>query len=126
MPAFTLATALFLFSCQKEVTDTNNPVIPTTPADLTTKVNAAKVSGFVTDENNAPVVGASVKVGTTATTTTDDYGYFEVRNAEVVKCRCSNGYQNRLFQRHQNLYWRWWQICLLPHQTDPQNSCRYR
>ena len=69
----------------KEVTDTNNPVIPTTPADLTTKVNAAKVSGFVTDENNAPVVGASVKMGTTATTTTDDYGYFEVRNAEVVK-----------------------------------------
>ena len=85
VPVFTLATALFLFSCQKEVTDTNNPVIPTTPADLTTKVNAAKVSGFVTDENNAPVVGASVKVGTTATTTTDDYGYFEVRNAEVVK-----------------------------------------
>jgi len=80
-----LASTLIFFSCQKEVNDNiDNPGNPVTPPDLTTKVNSAKVSGFVTDENNDPVTGATVKVGTRSITT-DEYGYFEVNNVEVVK-----------------------------------------
>ena len=66
-------------SCQKELSGTNNPA----EADLGTKVRS-NVSGFVTDENDAPVQGAAVKVGG-QTITTDEYGYFEAGNAEVTK-----------------------------------------
>lgn len=85
LTALMLASTLLFFSCQKEINENIDPPGNTvTPPDLTTKVNSAKVSGFVTDENNDPVTGASVKVGT-RTTTTDEYGYFEVKNVEVVK-----------------------------------------
>lgn len=79
-----LGSALFLFSCQKDVSD--NTGTPNNPSslDLTTKVTTAKISGYVTDENNNPVIGAQVTAGT-ANTTTDDYGYFQFRNTEVVK-----------------------------------------
>ncbi|MBC7937882.1 MAG: hypothetical protein H7Y86_21250 [Rhizobacter sp.] len=79
-----LLTALVVSftSCQKEVSgDTGNPV--ETPVDLGSKVRTS-VSGFVTDENDAPVQSASVKVGI-QTVSTDEYGYFKVANVEVSK-----------------------------------------
>ncbi|MEP7164950.1 MAG: hypothetical protein ABI741_09650 [Ferruginibacter sp.] len=73
-------TCVFFLSCQKDLdyvtTDFQFP-------DFTTKVTSS-VSGFVTDENNAAVLGANISVGGT-TTTTDKYGFFEVKNVQVVK-----------------------------------------
>lgn len=77
-----LLLLLVLFSCQKLI-DEGNIAAPIIPVDLTTKVSSS-VSGFVTDENDEPVQSASVKVGL-QTVTTDEYGYFEVRNEQVVK-----------------------------------------
>ncbi len=74
------AAALF-FSCQKELHFEGGS--GGTQPDLTTKINSS-VSGFVTDENEAPVLGASVQFGA-STATTDKYGYFEFKNVQVVK-----------------------------------------
>jgi len=52
------------------------------PPDLTTRVKSS-ASGFVTDENNVAVTLAVVQVGAT-TTTTDKYGYFEIKNVDVI------------------------------------------
>ena len=82
LSAMLVISLLWIFACKKSTDVTSD--IPSGPADLSTKVTAAKVYGYVTDENDAPVAGAGVKVGTTATTT-NSYGYFEVKNAEVVK-----------------------------------------
>lgn len=74
--------AILLFaSCQKEVSGdgSNTVVMP----DFETKV-VSSVSGFVTDENDAPVTGASVSAGT-GSGTTDEYGFFEIKNTQVVK-----------------------------------------
>jgi hypothetical protein len=79
LPALLL---LLFFSCQKQISD-DRVVTPGLPIDLTTKVSSS-VSGFVTDENDAPVQSASVKVGM-QTVTTDKYGFFQVRNEQVVK-----------------------------------------
>lgn len=76
-----LLAVLFFFSCQKDLDYVS--LDPSQPADLTTKVNSS-VSGFVTDENNLPVLGASVAAGG-MTTTTDKYGYFEIKNVQVVQ-----------------------------------------
>ncbi len=73
---------LFIISCQKDLTGTD--INPVTPPDLTTKVTARNVAGFVTNENNQAVQGASVKIGTT-TVTTDEYGYFQAASVLVVK-----------------------------------------
>jgi len=73
-------TALF-FSCQKEFSIDNGSALQ--PPDLSAKVNSS-VSGFVTDENNTAVMGATVQFGT-STITTDKYGYFEAKNVQVVK-----------------------------------------
>ncbi len=59
------------------------PVLTPTPPDLTTKVSSS-VSGFVTDENELSVKNANVLVGT-STSITDKYGYFEIRNVQVVQ-----------------------------------------
>jgi len=77
-----LATLLLFFSCQKELSIENGNVT-NNPPDLTTKVNSS-VSGFVTDENDAPVVSASVQAGGSVTTT-DKYGHFEIKNIQVVE-----------------------------------------
>jgi hypothetical protein len=81
-----LALVVIIFgACQKNINefiDTNNNN-PTQGSDLTTKVRSS-VSGFVTNENDMPVIGASVKVGS-ITTVTDEYGFFIIRNANVVK-----------------------------------------
>ena len=85
LPLIALMTVAFFMACQKNIDHvTPDPTNPTgeTP-DLTTKVNSS-VSGFVTDENNAPVAAATVKFGT-MNTMTDQYGYFEVKNVQVVK-----------------------------------------
>jgi len=77
----TVTLALF-FSCQKEISTESGTVV-VTPPDLSTRIKSS-VSGFVTDENDAPVLGATVQVGTTSIAT-DKYGYFEVKNVSVVK-----------------------------------------
>ncbi|MEO6489434.1 MAG: hypothetical protein ABIO04_05780 [Ferruginibacter sp.] len=78
-----LFAILFFLSCQKDISNNNGEDTGIFP-DFTTKVTATVVSGFVTDENNAAVIGASVNVGGSITST-DDYGFFEVKNALVVK-----------------------------------------
>lgn len=81
---FFIATSFF-FACQKQVTGGGPDVVivPVVLPDLSTKINSS-VSGFVTDENNAAVIGAIVTAGT-STASTDKYGYFEITNASVVK-----------------------------------------
>jgi len=74
--------ALIIFSCKKSG-NSDTIATPATPPDLTTKVNAS-VSGFITDENDAALPGATVQFGN-ATLVTDKYGYFEVLNTDVVK-----------------------------------------
>src|SRR5436190_612689 len=73
-----LAGLIFFLSCQKELSDFEGPA----PTDLTTKVRSS-VSGFVTDENNLPVTGATVKAGNLVIST-DKYGFFEIKNVDVV------------------------------------------
>jgi hypothetical protein len=82
---FSIIALCFIFfaGCKKNDAD-NGGGTPSTPPDLSTKVNAALISGFVTNENNLPVLNAQVQIGT-ASVTTDKYGYFEVRNIDVVK-----------------------------------------
>jgi hypothetical protein len=75
---------LSFLSCQKELTGDFLPPDPVMPPDLTTTVVVAQVSGFVTDANNAAVVGASVSSGG-QTVVTNKYGYFEFNNISVVK-----------------------------------------
>jgi hypothetical protein len=73
------------FGCQKEFdSGDGGGTPPENKPDLTTKVMSSVVSGFVTDENDKAVKSASVEVGG-VTTTTDKYGYFEVRNVQVVQ-----------------------------------------
>lgn len=77
--------AILFGACQKNInefvdTNINNN---TQGPDLSTKVRSS-VSGFVTNENNLPVSGAVVKAGAVSVTT-DDYGYFIIRNVSVVK-----------------------------------------
>lgn len=76
------AMSFFIVSCQKELSGGGFIVTEIQP-DLTTKI-ASSVSGFVTDETNAAVNGATVQFGS-STTTTDKYGYFEFSNVQVVK-----------------------------------------
>jgi hypothetical protein len=80
----TAITTLFFLSCKKNGSDGGTTVNPSTPPDLTSIVNSALVSGFVTDENEAAVKSATVQIGTTLVTT-DKYGYFEARNVSVIK-----------------------------------------
>ena len=81
--ALTLVVAIFtLVACQKDLSG-DLPVDAGPLPDLVSKIPAS-VSGFVTDENNAVVSGATVQFGT-STTTTDRYGYFSFRNVQAVK-----------------------------------------
>ncbi len=74
---------VLVISCQKELSE--GPLLPgvITPVDLSTKVSSS-VSGFVTNENDEAVQSATVKVGN-QTIVTDEYGYFEAKNVQVVK-----------------------------------------
>jgi len=71
-----------LTSCQKEISSTGID-IETEPTDLSKKITSS-VSGFVTDENEVAVQGASVVFGN-ASASTDKFGYFEIRNQQVVQ-----------------------------------------
>ena len=77
-----LAVSAFFLSCQKEYSGDGIDLGDGLP-DLTTKI-ASSVSGFVTDENEVAVNGATVVFGS-STTTTDKFGYFEVRNVQVTQ-----------------------------------------
>lgn len=75
-------TLSIFFSCQKDLSlEAGGTVV--TPPDLSTTINSS-VSGFVTDENDAAVMGATVRFGS-SNSTTDKYGYFEAKNVQVVK-----------------------------------------
>jgi hypothetical protein len=78
-----IALSAFFISCQKELSGEGIDLGDTTLPDLTTKI-ASSVSGFVTDENEVPVNGAAVQFGSSSTTT-DKFGYFEVRNVQVTQ-----------------------------------------
>lgn len=79
--ALFIFTAVLFFSCQKEfsINNDNAVLLP----DLTTRVSSS-ISGFVTDENDAAVKDATIQFGI-STTTSDKYGYFEIKNVQVVK-----------------------------------------
>ena len=81
-----LASLPFFISCQKDFKggDAVVPPIAQVPADLSTKVTASIVSGFITDGNDVAVKDASVQIGT-STVLSDKYGYFEVRNMLLVQ-----------------------------------------
>ncbi|MBL0357449.1 MAG: hypothetical protein IPP72_11435 [Chitinophagaceae bacterium] len=74
--------SVFTISCQKELSG-DGFIITETPPDLTSRVSSS-VTGFVTNESDAAVNGATVQFGT-STATTDKYGYFEFSNVNVVK-----------------------------------------
>lgn len=77
--AISFIACCLLFSCKK----TDNISSPELPADFSKKITAS-VSGFVTNEFNAPVAGASVQYGESFYTT-DKYGYFDIKNATVTE-----------------------------------------
>lgn len=79
---FFIVSFLFI-SCQKELSGNGITLPVEVKPDLTTKIEST-VAGFVTDESDAAVKDATVKVGSSSTTT-DKYGYFEVKNVQVVK-----------------------------------------
>jgi hypothetical protein len=80
---FFIATAIIFLSCQKTIgnldTINNTSILP----DLVSTTSSS-ASGFVTDENEAPVKNAIVQVGN-FTTSTDKYGFFEAKNVQVVR-----------------------------------------
>jgi hypothetical protein len=73
-----LLCCITFYSCKK-----NDSVGGETPPDLVSRVSAS-ANGYVTNELNQPVQGATVKMGA-FTTTTDEFGFFEIINAQVVK-----------------------------------------
>src|SRR5699024_8225092 len=75
-----LFSALFFCACKKNDLGVD---LPAELPDFSTRITAS-ASGFVTDENDLPVAGALVKMGT-GTTTTDEFGFFQFRNGQVVK-----------------------------------------
>ena len=80
-----LLSCLLLFnSCNKldyEVPDSSHLLNVSSNPGSTVVGN---VSGFVTDETDQPVPGASVQAGN-MTTHTDQFGYFEINNTELLQ-----------------------------------------
>ena len=72
---------LYFSSCKKDTNaSAGNFDVPT---DLTTKVSSS-VSGFITYDDDNPVNGATVTVAGNSTVS-NKYGYFELKNIQVVK-----------------------------------------
>src|SRR5690606_41365893 len=71
---------VFLVQCQKDLSYVGGP----DPVILTPMPITAKLSGNVFDENNQPVSGVNIKVGT-QTAVTDVKGYFGIQDAELDK-----------------------------------------
>lgn len=68
-------------SCTKSKNEPNErPNIPVDPI----KVTIGVISGFVTNKSFGVIESAIVKIGT-ASVTTDKYGYFEIKDAQVSK-----------------------------------------
>ncbi len=78
LTAVALLSGLFL-SCKKDESPSYQPNLP----DLQSRVTSS-VSGFVIDENDLPVSGATVKLGMN-TSSTDQYGFFSFTDVEVIK-----------------------------------------
>jgi len=81
-----LALSFIAFnSCRKDKASEQykGTVTQPTKSDLGTTVTT-NVTGFVTDENNHAVTGATVTAGSIITTT-DSFGYFTIKNAVVPK-----------------------------------------
>jgi hypothetical protein len=83
--SFILSLLAFCSSCKKVST---SEIVPTdstknTTQDLSTKVTTS-VSGFVTTEFGFAINGAVVTMSSSSTVT-DKYGFFEIRNVQVVK-----------------------------------------
>ena len=76
-----LAISLITLSCRKDINEGNN--MQGDFPDLSTKVSSS-VSGFVTNEQDEPVYGATVKAGA-GITKTDKYGFFQFNDVMVVK-----------------------------------------
>lgn len=76
-----ISLSILFFACKKDLSQEGTTV--TVNTDLTTKVSTS-VSGFVTDENDHPAQGALVTAGI-GTATTDQFGYFEIKNVQLVK-----------------------------------------
>jgi len=80
--AIVALSAIFFISCEKEYSlESDGPA--TGLPDLSSKV-ISSVSGFVTDENDLAIANANVIVGN-KNTLSDKYGFFEIKDAEVVK-----------------------------------------
>jgi hypothetical protein len=73
-----------IFSCQKEVKNDNPASGGTTGTVITSMPVQGNVTGKVIDNNNNPVVGATVKAGGN-TTTTDSRGLFRFNNIQLDK-----------------------------------------
>ena len=78
------STLLLFTGCQKELSGSVTNNLPDIDME---KVNAG-IRGIVVDENNQPVMGATVTSGTN-TTSTDRYGVFRFNNISLSK---ANGY----------------------------------
>lgn len=74
--------AMLSVSCSDDDNKTGNGLENIKP-DMSTKINNS-VYGFVTNENDDPIAGATVASGD-KTTTSDEDGYFEITDASVVK-----------------------------------------
>ncbi|MEO6731269.1 MAG: hypothetical protein ABIN01_08625 [Ferruginibacter sp.] len=72
--------AVTFVSCQREI---SGQLDTPSPPDLLTKITSS-VSGFVIDENDLAVNGATVNMGGIGTLT-DKYGFFEIKNVQVTK-----------------------------------------
>jgi hypothetical protein len=70
--------SVIIYSCKKD--SDSNSVTPIKP-DLSIK-KITTVTGFVTDENNAPLAGVQVKAGDKENTT-DEYGYFAINEVSL-------------------------------------------
>ncbi len=84
---FISALLVAFSSCQREVEGTLSGGNPTTGVNDNIMVTAG-VRGIVVDENNKPVMGATVTSGANSTTT-DKYGVFHFNNIQLSK---ANGY----------------------------------
>lgn len=70
-------------ACKKGFNDQQSVPIPPDPVDLSSQMQQT-VSGFITNENGQPVFHASITAGNKSTTS-DEYGYFEIKNASLSK-----------------------------------------
>ncbi|MFT3979704.1 MAG: carboxypeptidase-like regulatory domain-containing protein [Ferruginibacter sp.] len=75
---------MLLNSCKKNQSDENYHETDESQVPVFTERVSADVAGFIMDEQNNPVAGATVTAGN-LTGSTDEYGYFRINNASLVK-----------------------------------------